>query len=38
MTTLFDQFAPLFDLTREMDRVFARGGVVRSYIPPLTWS
>jgi HSP20 family protein len=33
MTTLFDQFAPLFELTREMDRMFARNGAVRSYVP-----
>jgi HSP20 family protein len=35
MTTLYDPLAPLFELSREMDRLFAPNGTaVRSFVPP----
>ena len=33
MTTVFEPFSPLFELSREFDRMFQRGGAIRSYAP-----
>ena len=34
MTTLFDPLVPMFELSRDLERLFARnGGTVRSFIP-----
>ncbi|SRR5581483_9815220 len=33
MTTLFEPFSPLFEFSRELDRMLSRSDIVRSYIP-----
>lgn len=33
MTLLADPFAPMFELSRDFDRLFSRPGVVRSFVP-----